>query len=149
MTTKSIPEWFASKSILITGSTGFMGKVLVSKLLLSCPDIGDIYLLIRKKKGCDPQARLQLILQQEPFRILKERYPERLKKLVVVFGDITDEGLALNIADKERLISTVSVVFHMAANVRFDLPLKNAVKSNTVSTVNVITLAKQVRLSVN
>ncbi|KAL0122076.1 hypothetical protein PUN28_007090 [Cardiocondyla obscurior] len=146
MTTKSIPEWFASKSILITGSTGFMGKVLVSKLLLSCPDIGDIYLLIRKKKGCDPQARLQLILQQEPFRILKERYPERLKKLVVVFGDITDEGLALNIADKERLISTVSVVFHMAANVRFDLPLKNAVKSNTVSTVNVITLAKQMPL---
>lgn len=63
MITKSIPEWFANKNVLITGSTGFMGKVLVSKLLLSCPDIGDIFLLIRKKKGYDPHTRLQLILQ--------------------------------------------------------------------------------------
>jgi len=40
-----------------------MGKVLISKLLLSCPDIGDIFLIIRKKKGYDPHARLQLLLQ--------------------------------------------------------------------------------------
>lgn len=63
MTTKSIPEWFANKNVLVTGSTGFMGKVLVSKLLLSCPEIGDIFLLIRKKKGHDSHARLQLLLQ--------------------------------------------------------------------------------------
>jgi len=63
MIIKSIPEWFANKNILITGGTGFMGKVLISKLLLSCPDIGDIFLIIRKKKGYDPHARLQLLLQ--------------------------------------------------------------------------------------
>lgn len=63
MGTKSIPEWFANKNVLITGSTGFVGKVLISKLLLSCPDIGDIFLIIRKKKGLDSQARLQLTLQ--------------------------------------------------------------------------------------
>jgi len=40
-----------------------MGKVLIYKLLLSCPDIGDIFLIIRKKKGYDPHARLQLLLQ--------------------------------------------------------------------------------------
>ncbi|XP_071631362.1 putative fatty acyl-CoA reductase CG5065 [Temnothorax longispinosus] len=146
MTTKSIPEWFANKNVLITGSTGFMGKVLVSKLLLSCPDIGEIFLIIRKKKGYDPQIRLQLLLQQEPFRILREQYPERLKKLIVIFGDITVEELALSVADKERLTSRVAVVFHMAASVRFDLPLKNAIKMNTISTINVIALAKQLPL---
>lgn len=86
----------------------------------------------------------KLYLQQEPFRVLRERYPERLKKLIVIAGELTVEGLSLSVADKERLTSRVSVVFHMAANVKFDLPLKNAVKTNTMGTVNIVTLAKQV-----
>ncbi|CAL1681384.1 unnamed protein product [Lasius platythorax] len=142
----SIPDWFSNKNILITGGTGFMGKVLISKLLLSCPDIGDIFLLIRKKKGVDSQARLHLILQQEPFKILREQYPERLKKLIAIAGDTTVKELSLSDADKERLTSRVSVVFHMAANVKFDLSLKMAVNMNTVGTVNIVALAKQMPL---
>lgn len=90
----------------------------------------------------------KLYLQQEPFRIFREQYPERLKKLIVIPGDVTVEELALSIADKERLTNRVSVVFHMAANIRFDLSLKAAIKMNTMSTINVVTLAKQVRISV-
>lgn len=146
MITKSIPEWFANKNVLITGGTGFMGKVLISKLLLSCPDIGDIFLIIRKKKGYDSHTRLQLLLQQEPFRILREQHPERLKKLIVIVGDTTVQQLALSVADKELLTNKVSVVFHMAANVRFDLPLKTAVNMNTMGTMNVVALAKQMPL---
>lgn len=53
----SIPEWFAGKCVLITGATGFMGKVLVEKLLRDCPDVAQLYLLIRKKKGIEPAQR--------------------------------------------------------------------------------------------
>lgn len=53
----SIPEWFAGQNVLITGATGFMGKVLVEKLLRDCPDVGQLYLLIRKKKGIEPAQR--------------------------------------------------------------------------------------------
>jgi fatty acyl-CoA reductase len=42
----------------VTGSTGFLGKVLVEKLLRSCPDIGNIYVLMRKKKGKEPSQRV-------------------------------------------------------------------------------------------
>ncbi|GAB1862035.1 Fatty acyl-CoA reductase [Camponotus japonicus] len=146
MTTKSIPDWFSKKNILITGGTGFMGKALISKLLLSCPDIGDIFLLIRRKKGIDSQARFHLILQEEPFRILREQYPERLKKLIPINGDMIVDGLSLSETDKERLTSKVSVVFNMAANVRFNLSLKIAVKTNTVGTINIVALAKQMPL---
>lgn len=86
-----------------------------------------------------------LYFQEEPFKILRQQYPERLKKLVVIGGDTTVEGLSLSNMDKERLTSQVSVVFHMAANVRFDLSLKMAINMNTVATVNIITLAKQVK----
>lgn len=84
------------------------------------------------------------LLQQEPFRILVENHPERLKKIVVINGDTTHEGLGLSSSDKNRLIKDVSVVFHMAANVRFDLTLRTAINMNTRSTFNVIAVVQQV-----
>ena len=34
-----VSDFYSGKSIFVTGSTGFMGKVLVHKLLSDCPDI--------------------------------------------------------------------------------------------------------------
>ena len=47
----SIPEFYAGKNVFITGGTGFMGKVLIEKLLRSIPDVGSIYILIRPKRN--------------------------------------------------------------------------------------------------
>lgn len=58
-----IPEWFAGQKILITGATGFMGKVLVEKLLRDCTDIDKLYLMIRSKKGVEPEQRLNEYLK--------------------------------------------------------------------------------------
>ncbi|XP_076163787.1 putative fatty acyl-CoA reductase CG5065 isoform X2 [Ptiloglossa arizonensis] len=139
----SISEWFHGRNIFVTGGTGFMGKVLIYKLLVSCEDLGNVFMLVRKKKNVDPQTRLQLIIQQEPFKAIKEKYPERLKKLILVPGDTTTKDLGLSTVDTERLLKEVSVVFHMAANVKFDLSLKEAVMINTLGTMNVLNLAKQ------
>ena len=57
-----ITEWFRGRSVLVTGATGFMGKVLVEKLLRSCPDIATIYLLMRPKRGNDIRMRLDELL---------------------------------------------------------------------------------------
>lgn len=52
-----VTEWYRNKTIFITGGTGFMGKVLVEKLLRSCP-VRRIYLLMRPKRGVDVNQRL-------------------------------------------------------------------------------------------
>ena len=44
--------------ILITGATGFMGKVLLEKIL-RISDVDTIYLLIRNKKGKDSRQRVE------------------------------------------------------------------------------------------
>lgn len=59
---KSLPEsyianWFQNQVIFITGGTGFMGKVLVEKLLRDCPEIKKCYLLMRTKRGIEPEQR--------------------------------------------------------------------------------------------
>lgn len=42
----------------LNGCIGFMGKVIIDKLLRTCPGIENIYLLIRKKKGKDIHTRI-------------------------------------------------------------------------------------------
>lgn len=56
-----IADMFEGKKILITGGTGFLGKVLLEKFLRCIPKIEKIYLLVRPKKGKDPKHRLDEI----------------------------------------------------------------------------------------
>lgn len=58
----SIPSFYSGRSIFITGASGFMGKVLVEKLLRSCPGIKEIFLLMRPKKNLNMHERLQHVL---------------------------------------------------------------------------------------
>lgn len=53
-----IAEWYDGKSIFLTGGSGFMGKVMLEKLLYSCDGIKTIYILLRSKRGRTPQQRI-------------------------------------------------------------------------------------------
>ncbi|XP_029679902.1 putative fatty acyl-CoA reductase CG5065 isoform X3 [Formica exsecta] len=57
-----IVETFAGRKIMLTGGTGFLGKVILEKFLRCLPEIAQIYMLIRLKKGKDPKQRLLEIL---------------------------------------------------------------------------------------
>lgn len=59
MMQSDIQAFYENKSIFITGCTGFLGKVLLEKLLRSCPGIESIYVLMRSKKGKDIESRVE------------------------------------------------------------------------------------------
>ena len=52
--TLNIKEFYSGKNILLTGVTGFLGKVLLEKILRSIPDVGTIYILVRAKRNETP-----------------------------------------------------------------------------------------------
>jgi alcohol-forming fatty acyl-CoA reductase len=54
---KNIFEFYKDSTVLITGGTGFLGKVLVEKLL-RCLGVKRIYLLIRAKNEMNAEQRL-------------------------------------------------------------------------------------------
>lgn len=60
-----IAEFYAGKSVFITGGTGFLGTVLIEALLSSTPKIGTIYLLIRDKYGSDTRERIKRLLSKQ------------------------------------------------------------------------------------
>lgn len=58
VTKSEIQSFYVDKTIFITGASGFMGKVLLEKLLYCCSDLNKIYVLIRPKRGRSIETRL-------------------------------------------------------------------------------------------
>jgi len=136
----SVADFYNGKCVMITGATGFMGKVLVEKLLRSCPGIASIYLLMRPKGAMDVKARLDELLHSKLFDQLRASSPEVLCKLQPVQGDITLPLLGICESDTEELISNVNVVFHAAATVKFDEALKLSLQMNVMGTKRILEL---------
>ncbi|CAH0713003.1 unnamed protein product, partial [Brenthis ino] len=136
-----VPEFYAGKSIFITGATGFMGKVLIEKLLRSCPDLNKIYLLMRPKRGQNIKERLDDFINCKVFDGLHEKSPKSFDKLHVISGDILQDDLGMSIQDWELLQKEVQILYHCAACVRFDMFIRDAINMNTLGTMKVLNLA--------
>ncbi|CAG9767884.1 unnamed protein product [Ceutorhynchus assimilis] len=139
----TVPDFYNGKTVFITGGTGFMGKVLLEKLLRSCPGVLKIYLLIRPKRGQDAQERLQQLLCSPLFDLLRKDRPNDLSKVLPIEGDITQPELAISKNDIALLSRTVNVVFHSAATVKFDEKLKLSVTINMLGTQRLVELCKR------
>lgn len=142
----SIREFYNGKSIFVTGGSGFIGKVLIEKLLNSCPDIERIYLLIRSSRdGKPPQQRLDdEIIKSRVFSLRNNRKYD-FSKLVAINGDMTKPRLGLSDTDYQTLVDNVSIVFHSAATVRFHGPLKKFVIQNILGTEWVMKLSRDMK----
>ncbi|KAK4877896.1 hypothetical protein RN001_010402 [Aquatica leii] len=138
-----IREFYAGASVFITGATGFLGKLLVEKLLRTCPDIEKVYVLIREKKGKSIEKRLEESLENPVFDVIKRQFPKFADKIEMVRGDCVEEDLGLSIQDKEKLLSNVKCVFHCAATVRFDEKMRTASYINVRATRDILKLAKE------
>ncbi|KAK5638440.1 hypothetical protein RI129_012735 [Pyrocoelia pectoralis] len=134
----TVSEWFTDQHVFVTGATGFMGKVLVEKLLRCCPKISKIYVLVRQKYGKSPQQRLEDFVNSPVFDRIRDTNPRFFQKLHCISGDLVQSEL--NSDDVRLLQDRVTAVFHMAANVRFDQPLKTSLVMNTGGTMMVLDL---------
>ena len=120
----NINQYFADRSVFITGASGFLGKVLLEKLLRSCGSIKTIYVLLRPKSGQNSQQRLNELLDSIVFDNIRKENPLQFNKVIAVSGDVTYPNLGITPNDVNTLINNVNVIFHSAATVRFDEPLK-------------------------
>ena len=63
----SIERFYADTGILVTGTTGFVGKGILEKLMRVCPRITAIFILIRPKKNQTIEQRFKKLMD-DPVR---------------------------------------------------------------------------------
>uniref|UniRef100_A0A670XYK8 Fatty acyl-CoA reductase n=1 Tax=Pseudonaja textilis TaxID=8673 RepID=A0A670XYK8_PSETE len=141
----SIPEYYEGKNVLLTGATGFMGKVLLEKLLRSCPRVKAIYVLVRYKAGKTSQERVEEMINCKLFDRLRDEQPEFKQKIVPVASDLTEVEMALSEEDKKNILNYINIVFHCAATVRFNEILRDAVQLNVIATQQLLFLAQKMK----
>lgn len=79
------------------------------------------------------------------FEVVRKTDPDYMCKLEAIEGDLLHADLGISSKDRQVLIDSVNVVFHSAATVRFDEPIRVAVQMNLIGTQRVIELCKELK----
>jgi alcohol-forming fatty acyl-CoA reductase len=128
--------------ILLTGCTGFVGKVVLEELLRRREELGveAVHLLIRPRGTRTAQQRFDADVAASPcFSRLEPGWRELCHP---VAGDITDDGLGIDVDEAARLAGEITHLIHCAASVRFDLPVAEAARINIAGALNVLHYAQ-------
>ena len=137
-----IPKFFAGCNVLITGASGFLGILLIEKLLRCCPDIEKMYVLMRAKKEKSPEQRFKEHFDSPVYDKLKEEQPNFSTKVIMIEADISKLDLGLSSENRKRILDT-NIIFHGAATVRFNESIRLAVNINVRGTKQFLLLAKE------
>lgn len=138
-----VSEFYKDREVLITGGTGFVGKVLLEKLLRSCSGLKRVYVLTRSQKEQGAQSRLEEMFHSRVFDRLKQGKPEVFEKVTAVAGDLVQPNLGISESDRNTILDNVSVVFHSGAAIKFNEPFRKAYEVNVLGTKRVMDLCMQ------
>ncbi|KAK6117507.1 hypothetical protein DH2020_048727 [Rehmannia glutinosa] len=144
-----IVKFLRGKTFLITGATGFLGKVLIEKILRTAPDVVKIFVLIKTKNKEAALERLKNeIINAELFKHLKQIHGKSyqafmLSKLVPVVGNVCETNLGIDKDAAYEMIKEVDVIINSAANTTFDERYDTALDINTGGPTRLMSFAKQ------
>ncbi|KAL2228298.1 fatty acyl-CoA reductase 2 [Sesamum indicum] len=144
-----IVKYLRGKTFLLTGATGFLGKVLVEKMLRTAPDVLKIFVVIKAKNKEAASERLRNeIMHAELFTRLKQIHGKSyqafmLSKLIPVVGNVCETNLGVDEDAAELLTQEVDVIINSAANTTFDERYDTALDINTGGPTRLMSFAKK------
>lgn len=143
-----VARTLAGRTLLVTGATGFVGKVTLTLLLDRYPDVGKVFVLVRPGTGGSAEARFfEKVAASRPFDPLRARHGDRFErfvreKCVPLAGDVSDPLLGLSEADLGRLAGLDAVV-NCAGLVDFDPSIELALGVNVHGARNAVELCRR------
>ena len=140
----SVHKAFAGKKIMLIGVTGFIGKVWLVNTLMDLPEVGRIYLLIRRQKSNPAIKRFEKLVEESPvFDPLFERYGAGISRFLadrveVVEGDVGHPDLGMAPETAESLRSKLDLIINSSGLTDFNPDLRDALSTNVDAAVNVV-----------
>jgi long-chain acyl-CoA synthetase len=140
----SVREALGGKNILLIGATGFIGKVWLTNLLSDLPEIGRVFLLVRRNRTTTSLERFQRVVEESPvFELLAARYGDKFgeflrERIEIVEGDVTKPGLGMSAESRRRLGRVLDVIINSSGLTDFNPDLRDALETNVRATAHVL-----------
>jgi long-chain acyl-CoA synthetase len=140
----SVRRALGGKRVLLIGVTGFIGKVWLANTLMDLPEIGKLYLLIRRQKSSVAQTRFEKMMEGSPvFDPLFQKYGDHLgallaEKIEVVEGDVAQPDIGLDAVTAARLRTDLDLIINSSGLTDFNPDLRDALAVNVDSTLHLI-----------
>lgn len=143
-------EQLSGKHVLITGTTGFVGKVLLETIMRTLPDIGGVHLLIRGNRKF-PNARDRFVNEIACSSVFERMKIERGdefeqfcdEKVHFVTGEVTTPFFGLPRGKFEALAHHLDAIVNCAASVNFREELDKALDINALCLRHITALAHE------
>jgi nucleoside-diphosphate-sugar epimerase len=129
--------------VLLTGVTGFLGKVVLHELLRRRDELGitRVHAVVRGKRRTAPEDRFRQQVIASPC--FANAPADWWDAVAVVPGELSQPDAGLGDAARRELSARITHVIHCAASVDFDLPLPQAASANVDSALHVLELARE------
>jgi long-chain acyl-CoA synthetase len=134
---------------MLIGVTGFIGKVWLVNLLMDLPEIGRIYLLVRRQKSNPALGRFEKLVEESPvFDPLYKRYGAGLARFLrerveVVEGDVSKPELGLAPQMSDSLRKNLDLIINSSGLTDFNPDLRDALLTNVDAAVSIVEFVRQ------
>ncbi len=141
---------FRENEILITGTSGFLGKVVLGLMIDRYPEFKHLHVLVRPAKGLSPAARFERDVLGSPAlgpvveRFKQQRPKDDLARRITVWaGDVGLPAAGLSDHEAQSLAGRLGLIINSAGRVDFFPPLDDSLHSNVGGVEHLTALARQ------
>jgi alcohol-forming fatty acyl-CoA reductase len=130
---------------LLTGVTGFLGKVVLSELMRQREALGDprVFVLIRPTQTSTAAERFESeVATSACFSALHPSWRESVSTISSALESFDSDAQR---SDWRVLAEEVTHVIHAAASVRFDLPMATAARANVLAALRLLEFSRTFR----
>ena len=127
-----------ASSVLVTGTTGFLGAFLLDQLLRTTGQDTRYYCLVRDRNGGQgkPSNRVS-----ETLKFYGLAGPSADDRIIPVVGDLTRPRMGLDNDQYQELAESIDLIFHCAASVNYAFPYPAAKPHTVGGTLEVLKFA--------
>ncbi|MEM9188779.1 MAG: SDR family oxidoreductase [Myxococcota bacterium] len=148
----SVSDTLRGRHLIVTGVTGFLGKVWLAHFLDHLPEIGKLTILVRGQKQRTAEERFLYLAERSPaFRTLRNRLGARFHELLdekveVITANVSAPLCGIDEETLDRLVETADAVLHFAGLTDFEPDPPRALDANVHGALHAADLAARLKV---